>query len=131
VADGEHLEDTTHQWQDHDLTLFPQSWFRLRVGYSRTTQTGPALSTVQEFDTQGDAFPLFQNTRQQYNEYRAAADIVLKSFHLSVLHRWEYFKDDTTDNLTATEAGQPNRPLAADIIHPGTAVSRHEPQAGW
>jgi len=107
VANGEHLEDTTHQWQDHDLTLFPQSWFRLRAGYSRTTQTGPALSTVQEFDTQGDAFPLFQNTRQQYNEYRAGADIVLKSFHLSVLHRWEYFKDDTTDNLTITEPGSP------------------------
>jgi len=107
VADGEHLENTTHQWQDHDLTLFPQSWFRLRAGYSRTTQTGPALSTVQEFDTQGDAFPLFQNTRQQYNEYRAAADIVLKSFHLSVLHRWEYFKDDTTDNLNVTEQGSP------------------------
>ena len=42
VADGEHLEDTTFQWQDHDVTLFPQSWFRLHAGYSRTTQNGPA-----------------------------------------------------------------------------------------
>src|SRR5437764_572305 len=25
VTNGEHLLDTTHRWQDHDLTLFPQS----------------------------------------------------------------------------------------------------------
>jgi hypothetical protein len=124
VADGEHLEDTTYQWQDHDLTLFPQNWFRVRAGYSRTTQDGPALSTVQEFDTQGDVFPLFQNTRQEYNEYRAAADIVLKSFHLSVLHRWEYFKDDTTDSLTVTEAGAPTDPSQL------TGFARAQPYRG-
>ncbi|HEX4137218.1 MAG TPA: hypothetical protein VHY84_21595 [Bryobacteraceae bacterium] len=110
VADGEHLENTTYRLQDHDLTLFPQSWFRVRAGYSRTTQDGPALTTEQEFDPQGDVFPIFRDTREQYNEYRLAADIVLKSFRLSVLHRWEYFKDDTTDNLTATELGSPIDP---------------------
>jgi hypothetical protein len=103
VADGEHLEDTTFRWQNHDLTLFPQSWFRARVGYSRTTQDGPALTTEQEFDSQSAVFPLFRNTRQEYNEYRLGGDIVLKGFRLSVLHRWEYFKEDTTDNLTQTE----------------------------
>jgi len=112
VADGEHLEDTTYKWQDHDLTLFPQSWFRLRAGYSRTTQNGPALTTEQEFDSQGDVFPIFRDTRQEYNEYRLGADVVLKDFHLSVLHRWEYFKDDTTDNLTVTEQGGPADPSA-------------------
>ncbi len=110
IADGEHLEDTTFQWQDHDLTLFPQSWFRLHAGYSRWTQDGPALTTVQEFDAQGDVFPLFRDTREQYNEYRAGADIILKNFHMSVLHRWEYFKDDTTDNLPVAEQGGPPDP---------------------
>jgi len=103
VAEGEHLENTTYQWQDHDLTLFPQDWFRLRAGYSRTVQNGPALTTEQEFDPLGGVFPLFRDTREEFNEYRVGADIVLKSFHLSVLHRWEYFKDDTTDNLNETE----------------------------
>lgn len=107
VADGEHLEDTTYQWQDHNLTLLPENRFRLHAGYSRTTQDGPALTTEQEFDSQGDVFPLFQDTRDEYDEYRAGFDVVLKSFHLSVLHRWEYFKDDTTDNLAATEQGGP------------------------
>jgi hypothetical protein len=124
VADGEHLEDTTFQWQDHDLTLFPQSWFRLHAGYSRTTQNGPALTTVQEFDSLGDVFPVFRNTREQYNEYRAGADIVLKKFRMSVLHRWEYFKDDTADSLTTPEVGGPSDPSLL------TAFARAQPYRG-
>ena len=103
VADGQHLEDTTYQWQDHDVTLFPQSWFRVRAGYSRTTQEGPALTTQQEFETNasnGELSTLFRNTRQQYNEYRLGADLTLKSFRFTVQHRWEYFKDDTEDTNT-------------------------------
>ena len=38
VASGQHLENTTYNWQDHDLTLFPQSHLRVRAGYSRVTQ---------------------------------------------------------------------------------------------
>src|ERR1019366_5540919 len=59
VANGEHLENTAYRMQDHEVTLFPQSWFRVRAGYSRTTQDGPALTTTQQFDSQGDVFPLF------------------------------------------------------------------------
>lgn len=124
VANGEHLEDTSYLLQDHELTVFPQSWFRARAGYSRTIQNGPALTTEQEFDPQGDVFPIFRDTRQQYDEYRIAADIVLKSFRLSILHRWEYFKDDTTDNLTATEQGSPADPSVL------TGFTRAQPYRG-
>jgi hypothetical protein len=124
VADGEHLENTTYRSQDHDLTLFPQSWFRVHAGYSRTTQDGPALTTEQEFDPQGDVFPIFQDTRQQYNEYRLGADIILKSFRMSIQHRWEYFKDDTTDNLTMTELGGPGDPSSL------SSFSRAQPYRG-
>jgi hypothetical protein len=124
VADGEHLEDTTYRSQDHELTLFPQSWFRVHAGYSRTTQDGPALTTEQEFDPLGDVFPIFRDMRQQYNEYRLGADIVLKNFRLSVLHQWEYFKDDTTDNLTVTEQGAPADPSSL------TGFSRAQPYRG-
>jgi hypothetical protein len=68
VANGEHLEDTTFKMQDHELTLLPQNWFRIRAGYSRTTQNGPALTTELEFDTQSDVFPLFRDLRQEYDE---------------------------------------------------------------
>ena len=74
VAGGLHLMDTVRRLQDHELTLFPQSKYRLRVGYSRNTQDGPALSTSLEFGQQQHAqhgLPVFANLRRQWNEYRA------------------------------------------------------------
>lgn len=105
VANGEHLMDTNYRWQDHEITLFPQSWFRVRAGYSRTVQDGPALTTEQEFDSRGDVFPLFRDLREQYNEYRVGFDVTRKGLRFSLLRRWEYFKEDTTDNVTATLQG--------------------------
>jgi hypothetical protein len=104
VANGEHLEDTTYAWQDHDLTLFPQSWFRVRAGYSRVSQNGPALTTEQEFNSQGNVYPIFRDIRQQFNEYRLAGDVTLKGFRFTVQKRWEYFKEDTTDMQTGALA---------------------------
>jgi hypothetical protein len=105
VASGEHLEDTTHRWQDHDLTLFPQSAFRVHAGYGHTTEDGPTLTTEQAFTTQNDVFPIFRNARQQYNEYRLGFDAKFKAFRLTVQRRWEYFKDDSTGTVTLPEPG--------------------------
>src|SRR5215471_15679008 len=49
VAGGLHRMDTVRRLQDHELTLLPQSHYRFRVGYSRNTQDGPALSSSLEF----------------------------------------------------------------------------------
>ena len=105
VANGAHLENTTYSWQDHDLTLLPQNWYRIRAGYSRTTQNGPALTTEQEFNTQGTVYPIFRDIRQQFNEFRLGGDILLKGLRLTLQRRWEYFKEDTTDNQAVAEAG--------------------------
>ncbi len=130
VADGEHLEDTTYRFQDHDLTLFPQSWLRARAGYSHTTQDGPALTTQQEFDSQSDVFPIFQNTRAEYNEYRLGAEIFLKSFRFTVMRRWEYFKDDTGDVLSTTEtSGIPGDPSALNSFNRSQPYRGRTP--GW
>jgi hypothetical protein len=95
VAGGQHLMDTTRMLQDHDLTLLPQSKIRFHVGYSRNSEDGPALSTAQEFNTSGEAFPVFMNVKQQWNEYRLGVDGELAGFHFTLLHRWEYYKDDS------------------------------------
>jgi hypothetical protein len=105
VASGTHLQDTTHRWQDHDLTFFPQSAFRVRAGYGRVTRNGPTLTTQQFFDTRGDALPIFANLRQQYDEYRLGFDAKLKGFRLTILRRWEFFKEDTAGNVTTPETG--------------------------
>ena len=122
VANGEHLENTAYRMQDHEVTLLPQSWFRVRAGYSRTTQDGPALNTTQQFDSQGDVFPLFSNMRQEYNEYRLGADISRKGFRLSVLRRWEYFKEDTANQLTAPLKG-PSTPFGGAVAPDGSSLT--------
>jgi len=101
VANGEHLQNTTYRWQDHELTLFPQSAIRVRAGYGRVTQDGPALTTQQEFDNQSAVYPIFRNVRQEFNEYRLAADGQAKGFRFTVQRRWEYFKEDSADSTAS------------------------------
>src|SRR5579871_284866 len=98
ISAGEHLMDTRRRLQDHDLTLLPQSRFKIHLGYSRNDQTGPALSSVQEFTPRGSAFPVFADVRREWNEYRLGAEADLAGFHFTVQRRWEFFKDDTADN---------------------------------
>jgi hypothetical protein len=107
---GLHLMDTSRRLQDHDLTLLPQSPVQLRVGYSRNTENGPALSTAQEFDVNGAAFPVFRDVRREWNEYRLGATADVSGVKFTVLHRWDYFKDDTPYTL----AGATGSGLAGD-----------------
>src|SRR5262249_25954546 len=44
LANGEHLLDTRRRLQDHDLTLLPQAKLKFHLGYTRNSQTGPALT---------------------------------------------------------------------------------------
>jgi hypothetical protein len=105
VSFGEHFMNTVRHLQDQDLTLFPQSSIRFFLGYSRDTQSGPALSTIQLFDGRGDEFPLFSNVNRQQNEYRLGGEVRVLGFRLNVLHGWEDFKDDTQRSDTVPEPG--------------------------
>ena len=87
--------DTSRRLQDHDLTLFPQSHFKVRLGYSRDNQTGPALSSVQEFNAAGAVYPLFMDVRRAWNEYRLGVEGEFAGFKITLQHRWDFFKDDT------------------------------------
>jgi hypothetical protein len=108
IAGGQHLETTTHGWQDHDLTVFPQSHFRFRAGYSRVAENGPALTTEQLFDPRSDVSTIFRKIRRQFNDYRLGADGEFLGFRFTFQRRWEYFKEDSTDTVNA-----PGAPLAS------------------
>jgi hypothetical protein len=95
IAFGEHFLNTRRLLQDHDLTLLPQSKVQFHFGYANNNQNGPALTSLQAFDTRSGVFPLFANVSRSFNEYRLGADINLFGAKLTILHRWEYFKDDT------------------------------------
>ncbi len=94
-SNGLDFMDTSRRLQDHDLTLFPQAHFRVRLGYSRNDQTGPALSSVQEFNAAGLVYPIFMNVRREWNEYRIGAEGEFAGFKFTVQHRWDFFKDDS------------------------------------
>ncbi len=127
IAGGEHFMNTVRHLQDHDLTLFPQSSFKLFLGYSSNTQTGPALTTIQQFDANGDVYPLFADVRRSQHEYRLGFEVRLFGFRLNALHGWTDFKDDTPVSLTAPSAG--NNPADLEFAHfapAQRALSRHQ-----
>jgi len=107
VAGGLHLADTQRRLQDHDLTLLPQSKVQIHLGYSRNDETGPALSTAQEFDANGQGYPFFTNVKRQWNEYRVGGEATFKGFKLTVMHRWDFFKDDTPGATYGIQAAGP------------------------
>lgn len=95
-ATSPHLLDTTYNTQDQDLTLFPQSNFKFFLGYSRSRQDGPALSTIQLFDSRGNEFPFFENVRRLSNEYRIGSELTLFGIRLNWTRGWQDFKEDST-----------------------------------
>lgn len=125
VSAGLHQMDTGRRIQDHELTLFPQSNLRFELGYSRNTQTGPALSSIQLFDDRGVAFPYFTDVRRQWNEYRVGLTALFAGFTLTLRHNWEFYKDDTPATFTGSEAS--NVPLDLTTLQ---TFQRSEPYHG-
>jgi hypothetical protein len=128
VAGGLHLFDTVQRIQDHELLLFPQSHYRLRMGYGRNTMDGPALSTAQEFDANGVGLPVFRNINQVWNEYRLGGDVEYAGFKFTVLHRWDYFRDGkpftSLGTVSGPSIGVPSDPTVL------TNFFRNSPQHG-
>jgi hypothetical protein len=101
--------------QDHDLTLLPQSRIRFFAGFSRNTQSGPALSTVQLFDPRGDEFPLFSDIDRRQNQYRAGAEAVFFGVKLNFLRSWEKYEEKSAERAGGKLAGaNPDDPTALD-----------------
>ncbi len=131
TAAGLHLENLTQRWQDHDVVLFPQGKIRIKAGYSRNKEDGPALSTTNLFDNQrGDIFTLFSNVKREYNSYRIGVDLDYWGFRLSILRRWEFYKEDTPYTLPAPDAGL-NSTDATTLTSYNRASPIHGDAPGW
>jgi len=94
ISGGAHAFATVRRSQDHDFTLFPQSGFRLFAGLSRNRQAGPALNTVQLFDSRGDEFPPAGNVRRAQNDYRLGLEVRLLGMKFTALRTWEKFTEE-------------------------------------
>jgi hypothetical protein len=109
--------------QDHNLTLIPQSNVKVFFGFSNSSQTGPAYSSIQLFNDSGNVFPLFANVRRVWREYRLGNEFQVFGIRVNWMHGWQDFKDDT--GATLATSGVPGAiPLA-----PESAVSLNSFQA--
>ena len=95
-ARDQHRNDTTRRLQSYDLILFPKQKFRLKAGYSRNSSFGFALTT---YDFSRDEFPLFENVRQSYDEYRVGADWTFSKWSLFFLQSFRYIRNDRRFSL--------------------------------
>lgn len=126
IAGGAHLMDTRRRLQDHDLTILPQSNVRFFVGFTRASQSGPALSTAQLFDPfTGGEFVLQSDVRRRQNEFRIGNEIKFKGFKLHWIRAWERFAEDTPYALQGPAAATP----PADEARIGR-LRRTEPYTG-
>jgi hypothetical protein len=122
---GQHFADTVRNFQDHDLTLLPQSAIKFFFGFSRNTQSGPGITSALLFDSRGDQYPLFANIHRQQHEYRAGFEAKLAGWRLNLLHGWVNFKEDTPVHLDGPSAGyNPNDLTSAE------SYDRVEPYRG-
>ena len=136
VAGGLHFMDTVRRIQDHEVTLFPLSKYRLRAGYSRNVQDGPALTTSLEPDNNSalsTALPVFVNLRREWNEYRIGGDVDVAGFKFTVLRRWDFYKEDSSFNplpgSSAAAIGLPDDLTALQTFVKAAPVHGSDP--GW
>ena len=100
IISSPHALDLVRRMQDYDLTLFPNSRIRWRLGYSRNRDQGPGF-----FTTDGGTIPTFpENFSYTTNAYRAGVDFrVLPRTTISYDQFLSYFQQNNsvTDNPLA------------------------------
>ncbi len=92
ISDSPHKFDTVRKMSNFDLTLFPESRIRFRLGYSRNVSDGPSFSTLHE----GTEQLLLQDWRNTVNSYHLGVDFKLAPrTNISYDQFWSYYKGDT------------------------------------
>jgi len=92
IFNSPHLMNTRRKLGDYNLLVLPQSRVRLRLGYARNINEGPALSAIH----QGTEQLLLQDWKTTVNTYRAGLDFrVLPRTNFSYDQIWSYYKGDS------------------------------------
>ena len=90
-ARNQHRNDQKRRLQSYDLTLFPKSRVRGRLGYTRNSSFGLALTT---FDFSRDEFLLFEPIRQTFDEYRGGVEWKISAWNFFFLQSYRFFRND-------------------------------------
>lgn len=99
ASSSPHSLNLVRRMGDYDLTLFPQSAMRFRLGYSRDVEQGPSFGTYHGTTD----FLLAQNFRMTTNSYHGGVDFQLlprTTFSYDQFLEWN--KNDTSSTLANT-----------------------------
>jgi hypothetical protein len=91
---GENFRDTQYTSLDDDLTLFPQSKFKIFIGYSRSVQEGPEITGIGGVTPNVPPTVAFTSLRDATNEYRLGNEFRLFGVTVNWMHGWQDFKED-------------------------------------
>ena len=119
VVNSPHTLNLSRRMQDYDLLLLPQSRIRLRLGYSRNANDGPALSTVEG----GEEPLLTENVRYTTNSYRIGADyrgISKTTISFDELLTYTKIDNSLTDNNLSFQLSN-GVPVDLGLIFTGTS----------
>jgi hypothetical protein len=119
ILNSPHALDLSRRMQDYDLTLFPQSRIRLRLGYSHNVDSGPAFTTIEG----GEEPLLTDNVRETTNAYRMGVDYRgISKTTLSIDEMLTYSKVDNieTDNNLAYQLSN-GTPVDLGLVFTGTS----------
>ncbi|MDR3719903.1 MAG: hypothetical protein P4K98_13980 [Bryobacteraceae bacterium] len=126
------LDNTQRTLQDHNLTITPRKWLKVRLGYARNSNTGP-IDAFYELYIGGLArsrLPILRDVRQDFNEYRAGVDIDFLGFRLSLTQHADFYKEDTpvVSLLPGQSYPLPNTSVATSYVR---SEPMHIGTLGW
>ena len=130
LSGGAHSFNTEHILGNYDLLLFPRRRLEIVLGYDRSNENGPAVTSENFNVLREPAFPRDQfsvftsNLHQVNNQWRGGANLTLAGIKLSFLQGLNYYKQDPLNTN-----GVSNPALLAGGTVPAT-FSRSDPIHG-
>ena len=97
---GERGQWSERTFQNHDLTLFPDSRFEVLFGYDRNSQTGPGFGSEginRDFGAlrNENFLRLTRDLRRQNNQYRAGLNARVAGLAITFMQALDNYKEDT------------------------------------
>ena len=89
---SEHRANTLHHFGDFDLTLFPESKLRYRIGYSFNETEGPGTNTLR---FSGDEFQVGSTIKSHSDDFRLGVEGTVLGFNLGLNYGRRNFRDNT------------------------------------
>lgn len=99
---SEHRANTLHHFGDFDLTLFPESKMRYRIGYSFNKTDGPATNTIR---FSGDEYQVNSAVKSRSDDLRLGVEGTVFGFNVGINYGRRNFRDKTRFFLDSFNSG--------------------------